>query len=95
MVFKERIKTHTGLIVGGRGDLVFNETTNYDFILPGKTSQRHFETRAAKACDLVKNCKRLGTHSETGTPESGASVPALSKGRERGWRYLFIIVYHR
>jgi len=30
----------------------FNETTNYDFILPSKTHQRHLETRAANFWDL-------------------------------------------
>ena len=29
--------------------MVFNETTNYDFVLPGKNCQRHFKTRAESA----------------------------------------------
>jgi len=31
-----------------------NETTNYDFILPSKTCQRHLQTRAANVWDLVQ-----------------------------------------
>jgi len=35
--------------------MVFNETINYDFILPCKTCQRHLETRAANVWDLVQS----------------------------------------
>jgi len=35
--------------------MFFNETTNYDFILPSKTYQRHSETRAANIWDIVKS----------------------------------------
>jgi len=35
--------------------MVFNETTNYDFILPSKSYQRHSETRTANVWDLVHN----------------------------------------
>jgi len=31
------------------------ETTNYDFILPSKTYQRHLETKAANFWDLVQS----------------------------------------
>jgi len=36
-----------------------NETTNYDFILPSKTCQRHLETRAANVWDLVRSDQPL------------------------------------
>ena len=32
--------------------MVFNETTNYGFILVNKTRQRHIETRAANVWEL-------------------------------------------
>jgi len=35
--------------------MVFNETTNHDFVLPSKTYQRHLETRAANFWNLVQN----------------------------------------
>jgi len=35
--------------------MVFNETTNYDLILPSKSYQRHSETRTANVWDLVHN----------------------------------------
>ena len=35
--------------------MVFNETTNYDFILSSKTCQRNLETRAANVWDLVRS----------------------------------------
>jgi len=35
--------------------MVFNETTNYNFILPGKTYQRHSQTTASNFWDLVQS----------------------------------------
>jgi len=35
--------------------MVFNETKNYDFILPSKTCQPHLETRTANVWDLVQS----------------------------------------
>jgi len=47
--------------------MIFYETTNFYFILPSKTCQRHFETKAANVWDLLKNCKRMETPSEIRT----------------------------
>jgi len=35
--------------------MVFNKTTNYDFILPSMTYQGYSETRAANIWDLVQS----------------------------------------
>jgi len=35
--------------------IVFDETTNYDLILPRKSRQRHLETSAANVWDLDKS----------------------------------------
>jgi len=35
--------------------MVFNETTNDDFILPNTTYQRHFETRATTSGNSIRN----------------------------------------
>jgi len=45
LIFKERC-------------MVFDETTNYSFILPNKTCHRHFETAAANVWHLVQNDQR-------------------------------------
>jgi len=48
--------------------MVFNETANQNFILPGETSQRHFGTKIANVLwDLAKGCKRLKICSITRT----------------------------
>jgi len=35
--------------------MVFKETTNYGFILPSKTCQRHFETTSANVWHTVQS----------------------------------------
>jgi len=35
--------------------MVFDETRNYDFILPSKICQRHVETKAANTWELVQS----------------------------------------
>jgi len=35
--------------------VVFDETTNYDFILPSKTCQRHLGTRRVNVWDLFQS----------------------------------------
>jgi len=35
--------------------MVFNKSTNYDFILPSMTYQGYLETRAANIWDLVES----------------------------------------
>jgi len=59
--------------------LVFNYIANDDFILPTKTSQRHLETRAANAWDLVQTDQSGVDIMLGGTNEALVSGPSFSE----------------
>jgi len=45
----------TGYFILRKNDMVFKETTNYDFILRSRTCQRHLETTAANVWHLLQS----------------------------------------